>query len=257
MPTPRVSLLAILLVIPLAGAPGQGSAGSSGEVEPRFLVHAPTAGMLRGGTFCLDAEFYREGGLLVGVSFGIVDRLGLGISYGGTGIIGTGSATMNPMPGFSARLRPLDETVGLPAIVLGFDSQGKNGYLKDADRYVIKSPGLFAVLSKNYAFLGYLSVHLGVNYTFERADGDNDINFFGGMEKTLGPSISVVLEYNLAANDDAEDALGKGTGYLNAGLRWSIGEGITLGFSMEDLTRNSSIIDGPSRTVRLEYVVAL
>ena len=195
-----------------------------------------------------------KGGCWWDVSFGIFDRFGIGISYGGTNVIGTGSATMNPLPGFSARLRPLDETPVLPAIVLGFDSQGKNGYLKDAKRYVIKSPGLYAVLSKNYAFLGYLSIHGGLNYSFERADGDRDINFFAGAEKTLGPAISVVLEYNLGANDDGEESLGNGTGYLNAGLRWSIGEGITLGFSLEDLTRNSSVIDGPSRTVRLEYV---
>ena len=254
MPTRRLPLLVLLLVSPLTGASGQGSAGSSGSVEPRFLVHAPTAGMLRGGTLCLDTEFYREGGLLVGVSIGIFDRFGLGISYGGTNVIGTGSATVNPLPGFSARLRPLDETPVLPAIVLGFDSQGKNGYLKDASRYVMKSPGLFAVLSKNYAFLGYVSIHGGVNYTFERSDGDKDINVFAGVEKTVGPAISLVFEYNLGANDDEEEALGQGTGYLNAGVRWSIGEGITLGFNLEDLTRNSSIIDGPSRTFRLEYI---
>jgi len=258
MLTPRTLFLVLLLASPLAAAPGQGSAGSSGQVEPRFLVHAPTAGMLRGGAVCLDTEFYREGGLLVGVSVGIFDRFGLGISYGGTNVIGTGSATVNPLPGFSARLRPLDETPLLPAIVLGFDSQGKSGYLKEANRYVIKSAGLFAVLSKNYAFLGYLSLHGGVNYTFERSDGDSDINFFAGLEKTVGPTISLVLEYNLGANDDAETALGTGgTGYLHAGVRWSIGEGITLGFNLEDLTRNSSIIDGPSRTVRLEYVSSL
>jgi len=257
MPTPKVILLVALLGLPLAVASGQGSAGSSGRVEPRFLVHVPTAGMLRGGTFCLDAEFYRQGGVLVGVSFGIFDRFGLGISYGGTGVIGTGSATANPLPGFSARLRPLDESPLLPALVIGFDSQGRNGYLKDADRYTIKSPGVFAVLSKNYAFLGYLSIHGGINYSFERPDGDNDINFFAGVEKTVGPTISLVLEYNLGANDDADEALGKGTGYLNAGFRWSIGEGITLGFSLEDITRNSTAMDGPSRTVRLEYVTPL
>lgn len=257
MPTPRHLLLVALLLAPVAFALGQGSAGSSGDVEPRFLVHTPTAGMLRGGTFCLDTEFYREGGVLVGVSFGIFDRFGVGISYGGTGVIGTGSATANPLPGVNARLRPLDESPVLPALVLGFDSQGRSGYVKDANRYVIKSPGIFAVLSKNYAFLGYLSIHGGVNYSFERSDGDNDINFFAGLEKTIGPTISLVLEYNLGANDDGEDALGTGTGYLNTGIRWSIGEGITLGFNLEDLTRNSSIIDGPSRAVRLEFVTPL
>jgi len=257
MTTTKVPLLAILLGLPLWGASAQGSAGTSGMVEPRFLVQMPTAGMLRGGTLCLDTEVYRDGGLLLGVSFGLFDRFGIGISYGGTGMIGTGTATLNPLPGFSARLRPLDESLGLPAMVLGFDSQGRGGYLKDADRYVIKSPGLFLVLSKNYALLGYLSLHGGLNYSFERADDDDDVNFFAGIEKTIGPSISVVVEYNLGANDDGEKSLGKGTGYLDAGVRWSIGEGITLGFDLEDLTGNSSVFDGPSRTLRLEYVVTL
>ena len=66
MPTPRLPFLFLLLVSAVASAFGQGSAGSSGSVEPRFLVHVPIAGMLRGGALCLDTDLYREGGLLVG-----------------------------------------------------------------------------------------------------------------------------------------------------------------------------------------------
>jgi len=43
------------------------------------------------------------------------------------------------------KIRLLEESYILPALALGFDSQGKDGYLKDLDRYKIKSPGFYAV----------------------------------------------------------------------------------------------------------------
>ena len=49
-------------------------------------------------------------------------------------------------------------------ILVGLDTQGKEGYLKDLRRYEIKSPGFYIAGSKNYAFLGYLSFHGGVGY---------------------------------------------------------------------------------------------
>lgn len=244
---------AVVLLVAIATTSGQGSAGTDGKLEPRFLVDMPTAGMPDKGSMILDVDFYQEGGVLFGIGVGILDRFSFGISYGGSRIIGAGSPMMNPIPGVNLRVRILEEGLVLPAIALGFDSQGKDGYLKDLSRYQVKSPGLFAAASKNYGFLGYLSVHGGVNYCFERADGDRDVNVYAGIEKTIGPVLSVVLEYNFATNDNSNEALGKGWGYINAALKLMLGDGLTVGINLKDLVKNGSNVTVANRTVCLEY----
>jgi hypothetical protein len=231
---------------------GQGSAGTDGKLEPRFIVDMPTAGMPDKGSMVLDVGFYREGGVQFGLGVGLLDRFCLGVSYGGSGIIGSDSPVMNPIPGVNVKVRIIEEGIALPAIALGFDSQGKDGYLKDLDRYVVKSPGLFIAASKNFSILGYLSIHGGANYSFERADGDRDINAYAGVEKTIGPIISILAEYNFGTNDN-NSTIGKGWGYINAALRLMLGNGLTIGINLKDMVKNGSNITVANRTVSLEY----
>lgn len=253
MKTTRTLPVIIVCLLP-ALLQAQGSAGTGGTIEPRFLVDVPTAGLLPKGTMCLDADFYQEGGVLLGVSFGLFDRVSLGVSYGGTRLIGSDPPEMNATPGMNLKIRVLEESIALPALVLGFDSQGRDGYFKDLHRYKIKSPGFFAALSKNYSFLGFFSIHGGSNYSLENADDDKDPNAFLGVEKSLGSFLSAVVEYNLGANDSNGKAPGRGRGFLNMGLRCSLGGGLTLGINLKDLTKNSGTISVANRTVRMEYV---
>jgi hypothetical protein len=236
---------------------GQGSAGTSGKAEPRFIVDMPTAGMLEKGSFAVDIDFYQEGGVLAGLSAGVFERLSFGVSYGGSKLLGAGNAVMNPTPGVNVKLRLLEENVALPALVIGFDSQGKDGYLKELDRYAVKSPGLYAVVSKNYLLAGYLSLHGGINYSFERADDDRSFNVYAGVEKTLGPFLSALVEYNVGLNDNSGSAVGKGRGYLNAALKWSFSGGITLGVYFKDILINSRETTLVNRTARIEVVSPL
>lgn len=250
-------LLALLLVWPAPHLRAQGSAGSAGKLEPRALVDFPTAGMIPRGNIALDVDFYREGGVDLACAVGIFDRLSVGLSYGGAGLIGSGSPVMNATPGFNVKLRLLEESVYVPALALGFDSQGHDGYSRGLNRYVIKSPGLYAVFSKNYALLGYLSLHGGTNYSLERSDGNRNVNLFAGIEKTIGPFLSLMMEYNLASNDAGEHALGEGKGYLNLALRCSLGGGLTLGINFKDLADNGGNVTVANRTVHIEYVRSL
>jgi hypothetical protein len=252
-------LLSLIVTMnPCLSVNAQGSAGTEGSFEPRFLVDTPTAGMLAKWSFALDLDFYQEGGVLLGLSAGLLDRLSVGVSYGGTNLVGSEEPIMNPAPGLNIKIRIIEENVALPAIVLGFDSQGRDGYLKDLSRYVIKSPGFYAAVSKNYSMLGFFSIHGGVNYSLERADGDKDVNVFAGVEKSVGGYVSLVMEYNLAANDSNGEALGKGRGYLNAGVRWAVGGGLTLAVCLKDLAKNGNDdIAVANRTVRIEYAKIL
>ncbi|HUL43982.1 MAG TPA: hypothetical protein VLY03_06455 [Bacteroidota bacterium] len=246
--------LSFCYCLPLAA---QGSAGTSGTYEPRYLIDLPTAGILPHGHLALDMEFYQQDGVLASVSLGAFDRLVLGISFGGSNLIGTDKPVWNSTPGFVARLRLIEETIILPAIALGFDSQGKGDYRDDVSRYAIKSLGFYAVASKNYSVLGYLSIHGGINYSLERADGGDAPDFFVGIEKTLGPFLSSFGEYDLASNDSNEKALGRGRGYLNIGFRASVGKGFSVGMNLKDLFQNQQQSGIGNRTFMVEYIQPL
>lgn len=253
----RFSTLLLWVACLASPAAGQGAAGSEGQLEPRYLVDMPTAGMLDKGSMAIDVDFYQEGGVLLALSAGVLDRLSFGISYGGSHLIGSSSPVMNEMPGVNVKIRVIEESVAFPAIAIGFDSQGKDGYIKDMDRYTVKSPGLYAAASKNYTMLGFFSLHGGINYSFERADNDKDFNVFFGAEKTIGPILSLVLEYNMGLNDNGDDAIGKGKGYVNTALRCALGNGLTIAVHIKDLIHNGQDTGVANRTVRLEYARAL
>jgi hypothetical protein len=248
----RIFLIAICFLVVEANA--QGSAGSGSKYESRFIVDMPTAGIIPHGNFALDMQNYQTGGLLTGLTFGLFNRITFGISYGGEYIIGSEKPDWNSLPGFNVKLRFLDETMVVPALALGFDSQGKDGYDEELDRYAIKSPGFFIAASKNYSFLGYLSVHGGVNYSLERADDDRDPNLYAGLEKTIGPSAAFMAEYNLGWNDSHNRALGRGRGYLNFALRFSVGDGFSLGFQMKDVLDNQRKVTFGTRSLSIEYI---
>jgi len=235
----------------------QGTAGTSARYEPRYLIDVPTAGMIPHGNLALDMEVYRGGGLLTGLSLGAFDRLLIGISYGGSNIIGNEKPVWNTIPGFQFRVRLLNESVLLPAIALGFDSQGKEVYDTALSRYTIKSMGFYAVASKNYEVLGNLSFHGGINYSLERADGDKDPNIFLGVEKSIGPMLSVLGDYNIGWNDSNHRAFGKGRGYLNGSIRLSVGKGFSVGMNVKDILKNQQEISVGNRTLTLEYVNSL
>jgi hypothetical protein len=250
-------VLALVILIPLLAPDvslAQGYAGDQATVELYSLIDKPTAGMLRKGSYAIWSNLYEQGGVLAGVSVGLFDRFSFGISYGGTDIIGHNKIQMNPLPGVNVKLRLFEESVMMPAIAIGFDSQGKEPYLDSLKRYTIKSPGFFAVGSKNYAILGNLSIHGGINYSLEHEDGDKDLDVFVGVEKSIGNTLSFLAEYDFAANDNHFRAIGQGNGYLNLGLRFSAGGGLVIGFDLKDVSQNQRNVKIGNRVVQIDYV---
>jgi len=234
----------------------QSYAGDQSNVEPTKLIDKPTAGLLQRGSYSVSANFYQSGGMLVGIMVGIFEPFTFGISYGGTDIIGQNKIDMNPLPGVNAKLRLVSEGTILPAFALGFDSQGKEPY-HSADslkRYTIKSPGIYLAASKNYAILGNLSLHAGLNRSLETDDGDSDMSAYIGIEKSLSSDISIMLEYDFAANDNHGNALGKGYGYFNFGFRWSWGKGLVVGFDLKNITKNQDYVNVGNRTLQIDYI---
>ena len=233
----------------------QGTAGTNAKYEYRSLIDMPTAGILEKGFVGVTSDILPNGVFIAKMEVGVFDNISFGISYGGANVIGSGAPRWYNLPGVNFRIRLINETVALPAVTAGFDSQGKGEYFDSTNRYAIKSPGFFGAVSKNFQFMGYLSLHGTINYSLEGKDGDNFLNMMVGFEKTIGSNVSIIGEYNFAFNDNADKYYGKGNGYLNMGVRWSLGDGFTLGFDLRDLLDNKKWSPGSAdRAIRIEYI---
>ena len=246
------------LVIGAALTFAQGTAGTNAKFEYRSLIDMPTAGILQKGYVGVTSDVLPQGTLIEKLEVGVFDNISFGISYGGVDVIGAGSPNWYKLPGVNIRYRVINETVAFPAVTLGFDSQGKGEYFDSTSRYAIKSPGFFGAASKNFEFMGYLSLHATVNYSLENKDGDDFLNLMIGAEKTIGTSVSLIGEYNFAFNDNSTRYYGSGNGYLNVGVRWAIGNGFTLGFDLRDLLDNKKWSPSSAdRAIRLEYIKSI
>jgi len=248
----------MFLFVTLVSLYAQGSFGTDAKYEYRSLIDMPTAGILQKGFVGVTLDVLPQGGVVSKIEVGAFENFSFGISFGGTNVIGTGSVQWYQLPGVNVRARILDETEGLPALTLGFDSQGKGEYFKDLHRYEIKSPGFYVAAAKNFDFFGYLSVHGVLNYSLERKDGDKDLDFWVGVEKTVGKKFSLIAEYDFATNDNTANAIGNGNGYLNFGVRWSVGEGFTVGLNLRNMLDNRKVNSGKAdRGIFVEYVKSI
>jgi len=239
-----------IALLPLFLWPGLSGAQ---DVQPRKLVDCPTAGLLPKGSFDLEIRAYSGGGLLAQASVGLTDRLAMGLSFGGGNIIGAGRINWNPRPEAQIKYRLFEESPIWPAVAIGFDSQGYGSYSDGLDRYEIKSKGVYGVLSKNYHLWGRpLGLHLGTNYSFEKKDGDDDLSFFLGLDKSLNEELSLVAEYDMALNDDRQNGVfGTGRGYFNMGLRWNIERRFFFELDIRNLTDNIENLSAFSRELRI------
>ncbi len=254
----KIKFLAVIMILSVSGIYAQGTSGTDAKYEYRNLIDLPTAGIVEKGFVGVSIDVMPLGVVVSKIEVGVFDNFSFGISYGGNNIIGRGKITGYKLPGINLRARIFNESETLPAITLGFDSQGKGEFNKSLNRYEIKSPGFFAVASKNFDFYGYFSIHGLINYSLERDDNDKDLNLGFGFEKTLGPKLSIVGEYDFAINDNTNNSIGEGTGYLNLGIRWSIGDGLTLGLNLRDLLDNKKISGSRAdRGIFVEYIKAI
>ena len=236
----------------------QGTAGETAKFEYRTLIDMPTAGILEKGFVGATTDILPDGVVIQRLEVGAFDNVSFGISYGGANVIGEGKIDWYKYPGVNIRFRLFNEAITFPAISLGFDSQGKGVYHDSSGRYDIKSPGFYAAASKNFAFLGYLSLHATASYSLESKDGDNFIDLYIGAEKTLGSTVSLIAEYNFAFNDNETKYYGSDNGYLNAGIRWSAGAGFTVEFDLRDLLSNKKINPtAADRALKIEYIKSI
>ncbi|VAX25803.1 hypothetical protein MNBD_IGNAVI01-2877 [hydrothermal vent metagenome] len=248
----------ILLFLSVTAVFAQGTAGTNAKYEYRTLIDMQTAGILEKGFAGLVFDIMPNGVLIAQIEAGAFNNFSFGISYGGSNVIGTGNISWYKWPAIYVKFRFMDETRVIPALAVGFDSQGKGVYDKELDRYQIKSPGFFLAASKNFELLGYFSIHGMINYTLERDDNDKDLNLAFGIEKTIGGPVSFYAEYDFAINDNNPLSFGEGKGYLNVGLRWSLAQGFTIGLDLRDLLSNQKLnAYRADRALYIEYISSI
>ncbi|HOD53562.1 MAG TPA: hypothetical protein PKJ08_03440 [Candidatus Cloacimonadota bacterium] len=217
-------------------------------------ISNPTAGILKKGEAKIYTKIYKDNGMITGASVGLFDSFMFGFTYGGEELVGDKKPLWHDKVDFNARFRLIDETTSIPAIVIGFDSQGHGKYYKEEKRYDIKSKGFYTVASKNFNFLGLFGLDAGLNYSLENHDNDKDLNVFCGAYKTIGKSITAIAEYDFATNDNQKHPLhGKGNGYFNAGLELQINDQFSIKVLAHDIFMNRPFVDSFNRSVQINY----
>ncbi|MBN1466009.1 hypothetical protein JXA02_09620, partial [candidate division KSB1 bacterium] len=240
--------------------------------KPIQIIDMPTASILRGGSFRAGVRIYEQGGLLASLSAGVSNKVMFGVSFGGLDIIGDAQKiTWNPMPGVHFIYRVTEESMKLPAIVLGFDSQGYGPhyptsssfpppdttcdcappatpdppYHKDMfDRYQFKSRGFYCVVSKGYATFVNAGLHAGISYSLDKGEGEETTpTIFMAGDFHVVSDLAFLVEYDFALNDSKIYS----RGILNVGVRWAFGRNMFFDF---DLQNSLGTADGGKTDVR-------
>jgi len=220
-------------------------------IQPRKIISAPTAGTLPKSMFDLDMKIFPGGGFAVGANVGLTNRLNMGAGWGMDNLINSGAVKFF-MPGVSLKYRLVEESYYFPALALGFENTPQSGLLNvQGDRQYFKSKGIYAAVSKNYLLLGHpLGFHGGINYSvydnkvLEKYDfldstdqglaNKNDfINLFIGMDKSINEELAILLEYDLAMDDNLSRNPLKG--FLNGGIRYAFAKALYLELDFRDL----------------------
>lgn len=233
--------------------------------ETDQLIQCPTAGILQKGEASMKMELYKNDGLIVGARVGLFPGFMFGVSYGAEGVVGNQKPNWHSRVEFMAKYRVFDETKSIPAFAVGFSSEGHGVYYSELKRYDIKSKGFYAVASKNWMLLGNLGTHFGTNFSLENKDNKN-MDFFVGIDKTIGGRITLLGEYDFAINDKT-DSLSvssrnntnpldiKKIGYLNAAIVIDFNENLSAKLSFYDLLLHREDTKFADRTLQLMYTM--
>lgn len=244
----------VLLIFAYQNTFSQGSAGNDAAFESRYIVDMPTAGMIPESSFSIYGLAFSHGGILGEMFVSPLKDFLIGVSFGGTGIIGESDMKFQKLPAVHIRYRIIEEKISFPAILIGINTQGRGLYNNSSENFEVFSPGVFLSLSKNFNWLlGDIAFHGGINYTFEAKPEIRTPNFYLGIEQAIGPSLSLNAEFNAAINEHKENYIQE-IGIFNSSLRWSLTGGITLEFLIRDIFSNRIDYDTPSRYIGLEYI---
>jgi hypothetical protein len=62
------------------------------------------------------------------------------------------------------------------------------------------------------------------------------------------------VQYDFALNDDRSEIFGRGSGFLDVGLRLSLGAGFTIEMNFSNINDNFRSLSALDRSLRLEFI---
>lgn len=209
-----------------------------------YYVDQPYPKAPEHGVFNLELRFGPGGAVLGYFNIGVWDRLGFGLSYGGSNLIGAGDPEFYSQPGVQIRLLAIEEGLFYPSLYFGFDNQGYGDY---NDRYEIMSKGVYCQIGKTFASANVEFVpSLGLNYCLE---SDNRFDMFVGLKTQFATFSALLIDY--APNFD--DDLDRNKGYLNVSLRLIFYGEIFFEIALRDLLDNSPGDQQLNRMIKLGF----
>jgi len=203
--------LTLLMGLVITFFSGSYSILSAGEVVD--LIDTPTPQITERGGYNVNFRFYsfesnggsNNGGLLVGLFFGVLEHMNLGVYLDTENIVGNENIKLR-RPRLFVKFRIFRGTERFPAIGVGYDDQGYGEY-RDR-KYQQREKGFFIVLCKEN-FIRQLEVCTGINgYDFDKFS----VRGFIGLFSKVGENLVPMLEF---------DNLGGGSqNRINIGIRY-------------------------------------
>lgn len=248
-----MKLIIIILLTSLSLSAG--NAGNKANLESRYIVDMPTAGVTEKGNVSIYANAFTNGGLMMELTAGIFENFNMALSYSATNIIGSGDPVGPDYPGVHLKYRFLNERNYLPAFAIGVSTQGRGEWQREPGRFQTLSPGVYLAASKNFLWtLGNLALHGGLNYSFEPEPKNRSVNFYTGIEQSLGDSFALLLEFN-STLDDLNTEVNDKFGLLNIAIRWGISGGLTMELQLRDIIDTQDNIENATRFISFEYAL--
>lgn len=244
----------MLIIILEIDAFAQGSAGAGARFETRDIVDMPTAGVIPKDDYSVDMIYFENGGIAFTFNYGLWRNFNIGGAISAMNLVGTQEITLQNVPSVLVKYRFVNETIEVPAIVVGLSTRGTGIYHNSSNRFEIASPGVFLAMSKSFLWeVGAIAVHGGINYSLENTTDDFFVNYYAGVEQALGNRFAVNVEYNSGAFE-WKDGRTRGRGFLHSSLRYSLGYGFTMQLQLRDLLNNFKNSDKISRYFGIEWV---
>ncbi|MBI4369376.1 MAG: hypothetical protein HY547_04015 [Elusimicrobia bacterium] len=214
--------------------------------HPVSIYHAidtPTSEVLEYGSFAFTTRFFREGGVLANMAFGVFQRLMIGASFEVDNYIGHEAVDLQ-RPELQMKFRFYDGDGALPAMAVGYDGQGY--HFDDSQRvYLDSKRGLFLTLTQELLVSGFEVTAGGNIADFERDSVKGFLNF---SWTAPGGGLNLVGEYDNIRHSR--------TARLNAGMNLLFSPFLQMGFHARDLigeeTKGNS-----SEDRRLERIIEI
>lgn len=210
-----------------------------GGPELTRLVDSPTAGLIEKGKYEFDLRLFAAGGVAAYLGAGALQRLTIGVAYGGEQILGDQPVDWYPRLEAGVRYRLCEESTAWPALVVGYETQGYGA--RHGGEYTARPKGAFCAVSKNYtSALGQFGVHGGVHLPVGGDTDDEDWSGWLGMDKSVNRDLVAVVEYDLGRQADGRAGSGLSHPLVHAGARLQFSPQLSLALLLKDLLRSGT-----------------